>query len=748
MPLPKLKVSQGDLDDLLKSGLTPPTIFYNHIYTETNRDDLARLLRRSASWDMPEFCLHGGLVFPYHGLDGKLMHFDGPDGLVYSFARVKPHVPRRNSKGDPIKYEQPKKSPLRAYFPAKSLPLLRDGKSVVIPVEGEKKALCVSQLGFAAVGIGGIWAWKTDDELIPDLKALPWKGCRVVVCFDWDETAEKRANCAQAARGLARALRKEGAEVYLIDLPPGKDGAKQGVDDYIVANGADAFRALVEQAKPAPTGPLFGNFTDKTVKDAKGKEKTVSDGKTLAQVHKQLQEFVGDRLKRVGALLFGVEGYEQRWLPRVEDLFAWVGGKLPEPVQWQQGTGMPTKAEFAAYLRQAAEEVKAVETLPHWPVLDGHLYLHPPLGHNYGRMLDALIDRFSPATKTDRSLMKAAILSLFWGGGKRPVFLLEGEPDDPQGGRGVGKSTFAEMLALLAGGHFDAKPDEDFDKLVSRLLSPAALGLRCCLLDNVKKLRFSWGDFEGLVTSDTISGRQLYVGEGRRPNTLVWFLTINHGSLSKDMAQRVVIIRVKRPKYDDAWEKKTRQFIELHRWEIVGDVIAALSEQTGENARLECFEKTRLKRFTRWAEWEKDVLACCPDAAECQRVIAERQADVDGDQDEADQVRDQFVAELRRRGHSPENDVVFIPSSTATDIYNGALGTKEHKQRAKELLTKLNIVELKYRRRHGGVRGFVWTGKNADPNRPPVEIGPWRPGDAGDAGDASAKTPKSGKEAK
>src|SRR5437016_12783758 len=93
------------------------------------------------------------------------------------------------------------------------------------------------------------------------------------------------------------------------------------------------------------------------------------------------------------------------------------------------------------------------------------------------------------------------------------------------GGRGVGKSTTAQALAGVAGGHFDVRPNEDIDKIMTRLLSPLALETRVAMLDNVKTLRFSWADLEALITTDVISGRQLYDGEGRRPNTLTWVVT-------------------------------------------------------------------------------------------------------------------------------------------------------------------------------------------------------------------------------
>jgi hypothetical protein len=50
--------------------------------------------------------------------------------------------------------------------------------------------------------------------------------------------------------------------------------------------------------------------------------------------------------------------------------------------------------------------------------------------------------------------------------------------DDGRGGRGVGKTMLVVALAHLVGGHIDARPGEDIDKLMTRLLSSAALDRR------------------------------------------------------------------------------------------------------------------------------------------------------------------------------------------------------------------------------------------------------------------------------
>jgi hypothetical protein len=233
------KVCRQDLDTLRASGLTDETIRENELYTEPDPAKVAAILKHGHG----EAYTQGGLVFPYRDLKGS------GDG----YARVRPHTPRTRN-GKPVKYEQPADAPCRAYFPKASLDLLRDGAAPFITV-GEKKALALAQTGKAAVGIGGAWGWKQKgtDELIDDLAAIGWRGQTVYIVFDHDMTPETRQNAELALKRLARALRKAGAkEVRAVELPPGSTEAKRGVDDFLVAEGPNAFHKLVERAKPVP----------------------------------------------------------------------------------------------------------------------------------------------------------------------------------------------------------------------------------------------------------------------------------------------------------------------------------------------------------------------------------------------------------------------------------------------------------------------------------------------------------------
>ncbi len=517
------------------------------------------------------------------------------------------------------------------------------------------------------------WLWPTDDEL----------------------------------RDVARQAR---LDLFAERPDPTPGGSEEWAERY------GAFADFVRRSLPVELDGPFSNFYVDEARGADGKPKAVKVGVTVAKVWDLLRRVTKGWPKRAGGLLFAAHGYEVRWLEGPNDLFAWVGGHqaMTEPVRWASGEDKVTQAVFHAYLRQRAEGYEAVESLPHEPPMPGHYYLHPRPAGGDGRALRALLGRFCPATEADRQLMLAALLTPFWGGrpGSRPAFLIEADDDDGEGGRGTGKTTFAETVAALAGGHFDARPSEEIDRILTRLLSPEGLGRRVCLLDNVKTLRFSWSDLEGLITTDTISGRRLYAGEGRRPNTLTWFVTLNNANLSKDMAQRCVIIRVRRPAYDASWREVTRRFVERHRWAIIGDALALLSGGKG-----------ALAEHSRWAAWEDEVLACVGDPAACQALIVERQAAVDGEQEESDMVREAFVEALDAHGHDPDGAVVFIPAAEAAKIVNEATNEPHRPtQRATAHLQTLAIKELRKTNRTGA-RGWRWTGKDSPPGATAVSFG-------------------------
>jgi hypothetical protein len=690
--------------DLERSGLSPAQREACGFYSITDPVEIADKL----GWRRGGEVLGPCLAIPFRDRNGALN----------CYVRLKPDTPRKDKKtGNPIKYESPKGQPNRLFIPPGTVAALADQTKELIITEGEKKAAAADQHGFACVGITGVWSFQkgrkgnknAPRQLIDDLAEIAWTARPVRIVLDSD--AADKTDIRWAEFHLAELL--TGAVVRIVRLPAGANGVKAGLDDFLLANGPEALRRLLSEGLPARrpveirTLTAFANFELVTVEDEHG-VKEVAAGRHVTAIRDELLLTTGGWPKRIEGMLFavGADGCPM-WLTKADSLFSWISGRQARPVEWAYGQDMLSKPEFTCFLQQTAEKFAAIERLPHHPPYPTHFYLHPQIQGGDGAALRELLKRFLPATDVDYDLLHAAMLTLVYSGplGKKPALLFEAEDDDPDAGRGVGKTKTAQALAHLAGGHIDIRPQDDFEKVLKRLLSPQALDRRVVLLDNVKTLRFSWSDLESLITTDVISGYQNYVGEGTRPNTFNWFITLNNASLSKDMAKRCVIVKLKRPKNDPSWEVGTWKLIDEKRWEIVGDMLAALRARPG----------TPLQNYARWSEWEEQVLSRVAEPSDCQKVIKERQMEIDGDLEDAELVREAFVVELTRRQHRPDDDAIFIPSEVSAGIINKATQKRLTVPQATGFLNTLAISELKKSKREGKARGHAWRGKNSNP---------------------------------
>lgn len=627
----------------------------------------------------------------------------------------------------------------------------RDRPGPILLPEGASDVLALWSLNLCAVGrpsnMGGV------DHLASLLHDLP--GDRDIIVLGEhdpkpDGTWPGRDGARHTAQELARRLRRP----VQWALPPG--GAKdarawlQAQADGAAADGqSERFMESLQietigtetetetetattqppeerQPVPDPDSPLvdngFKNFFVQEIENEKGETKIILVGYAIQVLHAALQRLAGNWPKTANGMLF-VEGpnLSPRWMKSSTETFAWIGGRLPtigqrNGLQWMKGSDKVSEGQFHAFVVQNAEQYEAVEQIPHFPPMPNHYYMHPPLAGGGGAALRELLQRFNPATDADYDLIQTAFMTPFSGTepGQRPAFLIQAEDEDQHGGRGTGKTTLAELVGRLCGGHVEMRSTDDWDRLVTRLLSPAALTKRVALLDNVKTLRFSWAELEAGITGAVISGRQLYVGEGRRPNTLTYFITLNGANLSKDMAQRCVPVVLKRPeRYDAAWEEQTIALIETRRWEIIGDIIALLKAPA-----------PALTKFSRWSTWERAVLSRVADPSECQKVIEERQAAIDEDQTEAEIVRDGFREELKHRGHNPDTEVIWIPSKVAAQIINRI--ENEDRRPTPRAIIRLYLMSIPELRRsnRAKARGCVWTGPDAAPDATAETIKP------------------------
>jgi hypothetical protein len=210
-------------------GIAPATIAANGLRAARPQD-----LPRLAGCPVPD------------GTSGLVILYDGTEG----FCRVRlfPPIPRADGKLQ--KFGQAAGSPVRFYVPAGMREILTDPERTLNVIEGEVKALALTQAGFPTGGLGGIWSFRSKDlpadGLIPDLEAVTWTGRTVYLVPDSD--AWTNEHVLHAVYRLARLLEARGATVLVVKIPDGPDGAKQGADDYLVAKGPAAFRRLVEKA--------------------------------------------------------------------------------------------------------------------------------------------------------------------------------------------------------------------------------------------------------------------------------------------------------------------------------------------------------------------------------------------------------------------------------------------------------------------------------------------------------------------
>lgn len=213
------------LADLAKSGLTEDDARAAGLYS-ARPGEISSLIGRT----VPDGT--SALVFSYYGCDG--------------FVRVKLFPPPLDSDGRPLRYLQRPGTGCRLYIPPAVARILADAAYPFAIIEGEKKSLAVTKAGWRCVGIGGIWNFAVDGELIPDLKAIQWR--ERIVRLVPDSDVWQREDLLPAVYRHARLLEAEGATVQIVKLPTLGGIEKTGADDFLVERGPTAFQKLMQQA--------------------------------------------------------------------------------------------------------------------------------------------------------------------------------------------------------------------------------------------------------------------------------------------------------------------------------------------------------------------------------------------------------------------------------------------------------------------------------------------------------------------
>ena len=448
----------------------------------------------------------------------------------------------------------------------------------------------------------------------------------------------------------------------------------------------------------------------------------------IVDISHSLKGAIGENgLARINGLLFTVEGEQVRLLSGVDSLFAWIqeharvdwiaGKRIMDPVMGQSCSPV-NRREFYEHCRDTIQpDYETIERLPHDPPLGKSFYIGGKLPPADGTALAELAERLNPATELDRDLMLAALITPGWGGppGARPAFVLMNELAS-QSGVGAGKTSTAQLFAEMWGGSISLRPDESWDRALGRLLSDDALLRRCVIIDNLKG-KLSSGSLESSITSRSIDGHRMYHGQYRRPNVLTWYLTANTPDLSRDLADRCVLIHVGAPQHASTFAAWAEDFIATRQEALVADVMAWLRQPP------RCELSAALR--DRWSTWGDAILSRFETGNDMLEKIKMRRPEVDADLESANEIADGICDFITSCGHDPQ---VHRVSIAKTDLFN-ALHKRGQAYRSSNVLTRKihqlkGIGDLRHlveANRHGKSRRWLWEGPGSAPTDPVLD---------------------------
>jgi Domain of unknown function (DUF3854) len=579
------------LDDLRRSGLSDEYIAACGFRSATNQAKIARSLR----WKRP---MKGAGFGPCLAIP-----FVNPDGKPNGYWRFKPDKPRiKNEK--PVKYESPLSNgdPAfgnRAFFPPGTRRVLADAAIPLILTEGEKKSAKADQEGFPTIGLVGVWGWtlkRKDDsaarELIADLDAVTWQGRLVYLCYDSDLTEKKEV--AFAEWSFAQVLATKGAVIKVIRLPSGPDGAKVGLDDYLVAHSADDFRTLLAAAlSPSPPedtrlevllGPLEYIAVEQAIDAlAKGARDLFQRGGQLVRIAfphraeqaRRLTASGGPKIEAIPAPALRTR------LTSVAKIMQFFPGKKAEDPPEKKIVHPPQWLIPAIESAGKWPGIRPLEAAVTYPVLlaDGSVLqrkgYHSESGLMYCPAAQYPLIPDKPTLADARAAVEtlkeavcdfpfskdvhlagwfAALLTplgRFAFHGPAPLFLIDANV------RGSGKGMLADLISLIvAGGDFARLAyTVDDDEMRKVILAVALESERLVLFDNLGGYLGN-PSLDAALTSVEWQGRILgKTQQPRLPLMATWYATGNNTVVLADTGRRVCHIRLDSP--DEKPEERT-----------------------------------------------------------------------------------------------------------------------------------------------------------------------------------------------
>ena len=168
-----------------------------------------------------------GLLIPIWGVNGEIVSY-----------QIRPDEPRIGKNGKPIKYETPAKSRMVLDAHPSIVKKLLDPTIPLIITEGIRKADSAISHGLVCIALLGVNGFRGKNEFggktfLNDFGYIALNGRLVYIGFDSDIMLKLEVH--RAMSDLAAFLESKKANVAFIYLPPGENGKKVGLDDFLAA---------------------------------------------------------------------------------------------------------------------------------------------------------------------------------------------------------------------------------------------------------------------------------------------------------------------------------------------------------------------------------------------------------------------------------------------------------------------------------------------------------------------------------
>ncbi len=214
---------------IANSSISPAVASARGYWSAMVPEDLAHLGFSKAQRLVP------ALVVPVYGVNGTV-----------ALHQLRPDHPRLRN-GKPLKYETPAGARMALDVPPGVHHLLGDPNTPLWLTEGVRKADSAVSRGLCCIDLLGVWNWRGTNQLggktaLADWDSIALNGRRIYLVFDSDALDKKQVR--GALERLAAYLASRDAQVQILRLPPDKNGAKVGLDDYFAAGGT--FEALLQ----------------------------------------------------------------------------------------------------------------------------------------------------------------------------------------------------------------------------------------------------------------------------------------------------------------------------------------------------------------------------------------------------------------------------------------------------------------------------------------------------------------------